>query len=179
MNHFQKVCRSKTVHEVQSEQFKEEDSNLSDFYVDTVISFSYYDQAFATLHVGPQKTPIKFKIDTGSQVNIIPLSKVYDLKIKHPLAPPGSQLSSYTGDPLNVKGTVSLNCSHKGKQTQTLFYVVETSKTPLLSLKTSLDLNLIQLIYSVDNSECPSADQHDACTKEIVLQDGTKTFLKV
>ena len=152
MNHFQKVCRSKTVHEVQSEQFKEEDSNLSDFYVDTVTSFSHYDQAFATLHVGPQRTPIKFKIDTGSQVNILPLSKVYDLKIKHPLAPPGSQLSSYTGDPLNVKGTISLNCSHKGKQTQTLFYIVETSKTPLLSLKTSFDLNLIQLIYSVDNS---------------------------
>ena len=88
---------------MKSEQCAEDDSNLSDFYVDTVNrSFSHYDQAFATILVGLKKTPIKFKIDTGSQVNILPLSKFQELNIKHPMAPPESQLSSYTGDPLNV-----------------------------------------------------------------------------
>ena len=73
LNHFQRVCRSKSVHEVKSDQFQSEESDLdSDFYVDTVnTSFSHYDQAFATVNIGPKKTPIKFKIDTGSQVNIM------------------------------------------------------------------------------------------------------------
>ena len=68
LNHFQRVCRSKSVHEVKSDQFQSEESDLdSDFYVDTVnTSFSHYDQAFATVNIGPKKTPIKFKIDTGS-----------------------------------------------------------------------------------------------------------------
>ena len=153
LNHFQRVCRSKSVHEVKSDQFQSEESELDlDFYVDTVNkSFSHYDQAFATVNIGPKKTPIKFKIDTGSQVNIIPLSTFRELNIKHPLLPPETQLSSYTGNPLNVRGTINLNCRYKAKQIETLFYVVETSRTPLMSLKTSLDLSLIQLIYSVDN----------------------------
>ena len=138
---------------MKSDQFQSEDSDLdSDFYVDTVnTSFSHYDQAFATVNIGPKKTPIKFKIDTGSQVNIIPLSTFRELNIKHPLLPPETQLSSYTGNPLNVRGTINLNCRYTAKQIETLFYVVETSRTPLMSLKTSLDLSLIQLIYSVDN----------------------------
>ena len=62
------------MHEVKSDQFQSEDLD-SDFYVDTVnTSFSHYDQAFATVNIGPKKTSFKFKIDTGSQVNIIPLS---------------------------------------------------------------------------------------------------------
>ena len=169
-NHFKRVCRSKTVHEVNNEQYEEE-QNLSDFYVDTVNkSFSHYDQAFATVHVGPKKTPLRFKIDTGSQANIIPLSKFHELNIKHPLAPPDSQLSSYTGDALNVKGTITLTCRYNNKSVDTQFYIVETSKIPLLSLKTSLDLSLIQLIYSVDNPVCQSVEQQETCTKENILQ---------
>ena len=44
LNHFQRVCRSKSVHEVKSDQFQSEESDLdSDFYVDTVhTSFSHY-----------------------------------------------------------------------------------------------------------------------------------------
>ena len=124
--------------------------------------FSHYDQAFATVNIGQKKTPIKFKIDTGLQVNIIPLSTFRELNIKHLLLPPETQLSSYTGNPLNVRGTINLNCRYKAKQMKTLFYVVETGRTPLMSLKASLDLSLIQLIYSVDNP----GGQNEICTKE-------------
>ena len=65
--------------------------------------------------------PFKFKIDTGSQVNIIPLSTFRELNIKHPLLPLETQLSSYTGNPLNVRGTINLNCRYKVNQIETLF----------------------------------------------------------
>ena len=59
LNHFQRVCRSKSVHEVKSDQFQSEDLD-SDYYVDRVnTSFSHYNQAFATVNIGPKKTPIK------------------------------------------------------------------------------------------------------------------------
>ena len=168
------VCRSKSVHEVKSDQFQSKDSELdSDFYVDMVnTSFSHYDQAFATVNIGPKKTPIKFKIDTGSQVNIVPLSTFRDLNIKHPLLPPETQLSSYMGNPLNFRGTIYLNYRYKAKQIETLFYVVETSRSPLMSLKTSLDLSLIQLIYSVDNP----GGQNEICTKEQIMREYPDLF---
>ena len=91
-------------------------------------SFSYYDQAIATVIIGPKKMPIKFKIDTGSQVNIIPLSSFHELIIKFPLLPPETQLSSYRGNPLNVRA-INLSCGYKGKQIETLFYIVDTSRS--------------------------------------------------
>ena len=49
--------------------FSESEYSDSDFYVDTVnTSFSHYDQAFATVNIGPRKTPIKFKIDKHHSV---------------------------------------------------------------------------------------------------------------
>ena len=158
------------MHEVKSDKFRSEESDLDLDLVNT--SFSHYDQAFATVNIGPRKTPIKFKIDTSSQVNIIPLSTFRELNIKHPLLPPETQLSSYTGNPLNGKGITNLNCRYKAKQIETLFYVVETSRTPLMSLKTSLDLSLIQLIYSVDN---PSG-QNEICTKEQIMHEYPELF---
>ena len=55
------------------------------------------DRAFVQLHIGPQKTPVNFKIDTGSSVNILPQSIYNSLNIKHPLEAPSHKLTSYTG----------------------------------------------------------------------------------
>ena len=64
LNQFQRVFRSKLVHEVKSDRFQSEDLDLdSDFYVDTVnTSFSHYDQAFATVNIGPKKTHLSLKM---------------------------------------------------------------------------------------------------------------------
>ena len=45
-----------------------------------------------------------------------------------------------------------LDCMYKYKAVKTEIYIVDSSATPLLSLKTSLDLGLIQLTHSVDHS---------------------------
>ena len=47
-----------------------------EFFIDTVSANSSIhispDYAFVQLHIGPQKTPVNFKIDTVSSVNILP-----------------------------------------------------------------------------------------------------------
>ena len=89
-NHFQKLCRSKSsennsVHEVNNEgasnvyNVRERTcTSGKEFFIDTVSANSSIhisqDRAFVQLHIGPQKTPVNFKIDTGSSVNILPQS---------------------------------------------------------------------------------------------------------
>ena len=127
-----------------------------EFFIDTVSANSSIhvspDRAFVQLHIGPQKTPVNFKIDTGSSVNILPQSIYKSLNIKHPLEAPGHKLTSYTGNMLPVIGMIKLASYHKSKVIQTMFYVVEGNAPPLISLQSSVDLGLVQLTYAVESS---------------------------
>ena len=133
------------------------DDDEQSFYVHTVnfyILSSQPDQVFVKLSVGRLGThaEIDCKIDTGSQINCL-LNFVFKrLKLYLPLEPPNATLTAYTGDPLSVHGKVNLECSYKNRSANAAFYIVESS-IPLLSLRTSLDLGLIQLTHSVDLTE--------------------------
>jgi hypothetical protein len=110
-----------------------------------VNSFSSYpDQAFVNVSIGTQDklTNINFKIDTGSQINCLPNHTFRELKIKHPLEASKARLTSYTGDRLPVR-KLWLHCKYNNKSVRSEFYVVEISASPLLSLKTSVDLDLL------------------------------------
>ena len=162
-NHFAKVCKSvKLVHEVVNcENYSDNYSDYSDsdeqeFYVHTVNSFSSQpDQVFVTLSIGTfsKCMDIDCKIDTGSQINCLPNSTFKRLKISNPLEPSNATLTAYTGDQLTVRGKINLTCAYKNKSVNTDFYIVESTAPPLLSLKTSLDLGLIQLTHSIDRTE--------------------------
>ena len=52
-----------------------------------------------------------------------------------------------------MRGKINLTCAYKNKSVNTDFYIVESTAPPLLSLKTSLDLGLIQLTHSIDRTE--------------------------
>ena len=112
-NHFQKLCRSRPVHDIDDQS---ECDNVytgvhysdinQEYFIDTVTTFSSVslspDCALAQLHVGPQNTQINFKIDTGSAVNILPHSLFKSLNISHPIEPPAHKLTSYTGNMIPV-----------------------------------------------------------------------------
>ena len=110
------------------------------------------DRAFVQLHIGPQKTPVNFKIDTGSSVNILPQSIYKSLNIKHPLEASSHKLTSYTGNMLPVIGMIKVASYHKSKVIQTMFHVVEGNAPPLIRLQSSVDLDLVQLTYAVESS---------------------------
>ena len=90
---------------------------------------------------------IKFKVDTGSQANILPLSVFTKMNIKqHRLEQSTTKLSSYTGEFLPVVGQCSLECNN----TMMNFVVVKTDQDPIIGLKSSQDLNLIKIVLNVD-----------------------------
>ena len=66
------VCRSKAVNEVETVPYQKERESEDDFYIDSIQSQLHDDQAFSELNVGLNNKIVKFKLDTGSQVNVLP-----------------------------------------------------------------------------------------------------------
>ena len=60
-----------------------------------------------------QNLPIRFKIDTGSQVNIIPWSLFKKISSKLQLKQTKTKLISYTGDNVMIAGACNMNCGGK------------------------------------------------------------------
>ncbi|XP_060598220.1 uncharacterized protein K02A2.6-like [Ruditapes philippinarum] len=130
-NHFASVCRSrnKNVDNVKYSEYNYSDnvqSENQDYYVDM--------------------------IDTGSAVDILPLSHYEKLKIKRPLEIAENRLTSYTGNMLPVCGIINLQLRYNNKTSESLCYVVDSPTVPLLSLQSSVNLGLIKLTYSIDRS---------------------------
>jgi len=174
LNHFQVMCRSRSskyVHDV-VEKDSDSDQDTYAYNIDMVsdsISSSHSknrDPLFVTLHVGPKKSKIKFKIDTGSSVNIIPISIFRSIGLKHPMQAPDCKLIAYSGNMLNTLGVVNLDCCHRTVVRPTKFYIVDTNAPPLIGTQSSLDLGLIKLTYAVD---APSSEEA-VFTKETVMK---------
>lgn len=161
-NHFAKVCRSSKynvnlsnskVYGVNTHEPEQSDPDSDpEFFVDSIHSNIKNGQAFIKFMVGPHSSPVKFKLDTGSQANIIP-EHVYDkLGLCGVLQIPKRKLSAYNGGTLHTLGVCRLSCTYKNKTHNIEFYIVDTTNTPILGLQTCLDLALIKLVYSVDTS---------------------------
>ena len=152
-NHFSSCCRARNVTVKNNVNCVSDNSdfedNVREFKIDTVSTFSP-DRAFVNLTLLPSQTPVKFKIDTGSLANIIPLRQFRSLHIQNPLQPAEAKLTSYTGNDIPVLGQISLKCKYRDKSVNALFQVVDTTASALISLDTSIKLGLIQMTYAVD-----------------------------
>ena len=109
-NHFKEQCRSKNVNNVDIS----EDVSFDDLFIDSVESRIKNDQIFAEMEVGPSKKRLTFKVDTRSQVNILPYYAFQQLGVKTALSPSSTRLSVYNGNPLHSQGTINLTCMHAG-----------------------------------------------------------------
>ena len=99
---------------------------------------------------------MKFKIDTGSQANVI-TNKVFK-KVKSSnsvLVKSNSRLTSYTGDRLKVLGKTKLMCM--GHELD--FYVTNSKQMSLLGFKASKDLGLIKVVLAVNSNNTCELDR--------------------
>lgn len=116
-NHFAKVCRSKTskVHTV-NEMEQNQDPDSDAFFIDTVTqrnNIKNAEQAYADLQVGPNKTKVCFKLDTGADTNVITPDVFRSLGVQDVLKPSLRPLYCYGGEQLNVQGKCNINCRYK------------------------------------------------------------------
>ena len=103
-NHFGSVCRSKKVQVVTSNaDVPEESATDYDFFNDAVHSDSNKNQAFVDIKSGNHDT-VKFKIDTGAQVNTLTKSCLNELNAKFTTNKADLTLHGYGGTTFKTVG---------------------------------------------------------------------------
>ncbi|KAK2715714.1 hypothetical protein QYM36_010329 [Artemia franciscana] len=172
-NHFARVCKSnKSVNVVI--EYKESPADNSDKDEDVFLyaienkTNKSRDEALITLEAN-HYLPIKFKVDTGAQANILP-AKYFDA-LSHPpsLKRSSQNLTSYCGSKIPVRGVCELSCKHKSSKAETLpFFIVETDSVLILGFRSSIDLDIVKLVLNVSKVE-------KSTCKDMHVIDKTKT----
>ena len=93
---------------------------------------------------------INFKIDSETQVNILPLNGYYRLQNRRKLHFTSIKLSAYNGSHIPLKGSCIVHIKHNQSTIPVLFLVADTNSTPIIGLSTSTKLNLIKRIVQIN-----------------------------
>ena len=160
-NHFAKVCRSrynKSVHHINEEdQYSDDES----FNIDVIADGKDHpNTAYANITLQSNDV-VRFKLDTGAQVNVIPLEIFEKLKIIRPLSPAKSKLFGYAGQQIDVKGCAQIKVKYKDQSYEGTFYVVETNghSQPVLGLQACLQLQLIKMVLTVQQNKSEMSNE--------------------
>ncbi|GFT25449.1 transposon Tf2-6 polyprotein [Nephila pilipes] len=106
-----------------------------------------------TLDVNHKCFDVNFKLDTGAEVNILPLYILNMFKVKSKLSETNLFLTTYGNFKLKPNGSLIINCStNKLKNVPLPFYVVNVKSKPILGLKGCKELKLIERIDAIECS---------------------------
>ena len=144
MNHFAKLCRSGQVSTIGKDE--ETSDGKQQYMIGTIKENGVVvsnNECFSTFQVNG--VVIKFKIDTGSQVNVLPWNIFKQMSKRPHLDTAKIRLIGYTGDALSVVGRCELIV--QGHLLE--FYIVRTNQSPILGLKASQDLHVIKVIMNI------------------------------
>jgi hypothetical protein len=93
---------------------------------------------------------LKFKIDSGSDVNTIPLDQFKTLNIKNKIVKSNIEIEGYTGHKIEVIGKAKLKvASDKNQYTVEFLIVSGNNLTPILGLNTCIELNILKRIDNI------------------------------
>ena len=147
-------------------------------FIDSITNgVKHPDTAFAFITTSTGKD-IRFKIDTGSQVNnVIPASVYEKMREAPPLRPSSSKVFSYSGQRLPVTGDITMECQYKECSYTGVFHIVDTppASQPILDLPACLQLKVIQLVLSVD-SDSTLPQNESLLTKNTVIEEYKHLF---
>ena len=171
--HFSK-CYIKTRKQInQIEQENETESDESETYDnffigaiknEDMISFDENNDQEWTIDLTVNKTLINFKIDSGTEANIIPLCEYRNIRNRPKLHKPRVKLTAYNGTNIPVEGSCILYVENNNKCYPILFIVADIDSQPIIALKTSKQLNLIQRIMKIEKEEIPNyINKYDDC----------------
>lgn len=98
--------------------------------------------------------PFNVKIDTGAQCYILSLKacKRANINTKQ-LLRSNSRLVSYSGHAVETCGKVQTTVRHKDQYFGLELQIVDDDVQPVLGLKSSLDLNLLHRVYTVNKNQ--------------------------
>lgn len=154
MNHFSSMCKVKLsdVKDItRNEKSKSEDEDL---YVSSIVKvgeLSKLGKSIWNETVEVNGKTVKFKIDTGSEVNIISL-EAYKSTIadeSQQIRPSRTLLQAYGGARITPIGKVNLRCRNKDKDEILEFFVVNLNVKSILGLPSIRKLGYIKCANSI------------------------------
>ncbi|GBL74991.1 hypothetical protein AVEN_243793-1 [Araneus ventricosus] len=92
--------------------------------------------------------PVTFKLDTGAQANVLPLSVIRKLENQPSIHPTSLEVCTYTGDALPVVGESVFMCVANNQHRELKFIIVDLNVQPVLSAAACTALNLVKRIDS-------------------------------
>ncbi|CAG9765324.1 unnamed protein product [Ceutorhynchus assimilis] len=161
--------RNRNVHEVSQEKLatQEDEEEVNELFVEEISTKNNKLVWLYDLIIGKVKIP--FKIDTGADSNIISFNMFKELSYKlgnnAVLNKTKNVVKAFGGSTIKVVGVAKLACKYldgknnEWKDALNDFYVVNMDCTPLIGLKTCLDMELLdnrdetlgQLIKYINN----------------------------
>lgn len=169
-NHFASVCKSKEKPAVQ--QLDDDDS---DTYPEILaLKGQRSTRFYSRMKVGNRV--VRFLLDCGSTVNLLPESFVRELaNVDKTLRPPESDLRMFDKTLLQTKGMITLPVTHPntGQSENLDFYVATTHSQPLLGIDACLQFDLLNV--NTDNI-CALNDPGSAFKMNNVLDEFADVF---
>jgi hypothetical protein len=130
---------------------KKNESN--EFTIFTVGSESEIESEW-TVGMDTNGSNVRYKLDTGAQVNVLPKSQYNRLIRKPKLKNTKVKLTAYNGTNIPVVGKCIVRVAHKKNcDVPVLFIVAETTSQPILGLSTCENLNLVKRVMIVKPKE--------------------------
>ena len=149
LNHFARVCRSKSdarkgVHVVEEEASDDERFVGCITSINTVELSEWYEELTVQIKA------VKFQLDTGAKFNVLPYKVIEDLGIQCHFEKIQIRLKSYSGHQIPTRGVMTLPCEHKGNVCNAQFHVVEV-EAPVV--QTCKEMKLLVRIHQLQDSQ--------------------------
>lgn len=115
------MCKNENVHALEGET-----SSGNSFVIDTIEIDALDTCWYEIIELLDCNKRVKFKLDTGAQVYVIPEYVFQFLKLNNELKKTNMLISNYCGQKLEVKGNCDLRVRVKDKDTSINFVIVKT-----------------------------------------------------
>ena len=174
LNHFAAMCRStvptksaagrhrkrpQRVHAINDADYDTSDQESTTGCLSASVNTVHSGgQPYTTLHVGCDSVPMKFKVDTGAQINVIPITAFDTLaesRMQH-LKPTQVRLTGYSGNIVPTTGTCRIECKLRDKQHTLVFSIADTHATPIIGFDYCRAMGLVtieNLILKMSHTE--------------------------
>ena len=141
--------KEKKVYQVETEHVDNNDNSSNYIFVGTITGRKHStstDQKWQAV-INVQGNSVRFKLDTGSEANVLPLNVLNEIKSPK-LEETTTLLCAFGEHQVVPLGTVTLEwTTDKGDTEQLLFFVTDSAYVPLLGHKACDKLNLLKRVY--------------------------------
>nr|XP_037284061.1 uncharacterized protein K02A2.6-like [Rhipicephalus microplus] len=175
IGHFASVCRQKqrTIQKKVHVLYDQGDDSEQELFLRNLtvdIMESAASDWFECVEVNGRL--VNFKLDTGSDVNILPEQLVINWNLQPTVKATNAKVTTYLGEQLNIQNECQLSCSVKNKQSLVKFLLVKGSLKPILGAAACTELNMVHRFRNVEavGEACPPRQL------EAVLQEFSDVF---